>query len=156
MTSIQVSDIAVFMKYFLATDTFDFLNTIEANISTYCDFHIDGRQNKKYFDTDNVPTEEFATWGKLRPLCYDLIKGKTLPLKMSFLLLLPKSTSKKLLEGNGYMTNSDAVDLLINVRYENGQVNLITGSNTQTFLLDKSYDDIWDREFIKQISKYNF
>ena len=156
MLSVQVSDIAVFMKYFLSTDTFDFLNAIEVTVSTYCDFKIDGRHNVKYFDSDNVPESEFVTWGKIRPICHELIKGKTLPLKMAFVLSLPGDMTDKLLSENGYKYPQNSIDFLINVRYENGQVSLINASNLKTFIPDKSFETLWDTVFTKEISKYNF
>lgn len=156
MISVQVTDIAVFMKYFLSTDTFDFLKAVEITISTYCDFNISGRHNKKYFDNDLVPESEFTTWGKLRPICHELIKGKNLPLKMNFVLLLPADMTSRLLSENGSNLTSDQIDFLINVRYENNQVTLINGSNMKSFIPDKSYEEIWDNAFSKEISRYNF
>lgn len=144
------------MKYFLSTDTFDYLTAKEASISTFCDFNINGRLNKKYFDTDSVPEAEFSTWKELRPLCYELIKGKTLPVKMSFILMLPFEKTQKILEENGYGNISQSIDFLINIRYENGQVNLISATNAKTFIPDRSYEKIWDDLFSKEIARYNF
>lgn len=155
MQSVNVSDIAAFMKSFLSSTSFDYLNVVEVNISTFNNFHIDGKLNKDFFDSDNVPNESYSLWSSIRPVCYELIKGKTLPLKMQFVFKLPKEQTGKILEDNSISLSSDSVDFLINVRYENKEVTLISATCVNTFIMDKSYEEAWDRAFMALVSSFS-
>ena len=155
MQSVSVNNISSFMKLFLASLEFDEFSVIEISISTYSNFHIDGRLNKEYFDTEDKPESDYCGWKTLRPICFELIKGKILPLKMNFVLALPKSLTGKLLCENGISLSPDDVDFLVNIRYENNTLSLISATNTKSFSLDKSHEKAWDEAFEKGLSRYD-
>ena len=50
--------------------------------------------------------------------------------------------------------SSNASVLFINIIYENGVLNIITGSSVKSFTLDKSHDFIWD-EYVEEFIKNN-
>ena len=39
--------------------------------------------------------------------------------------------------------------LVVNIRFENGAVNIMTGTSYDSFVLDKSEEAIWDKAFTK-------
>ena len=69
------------MSKFLAGDAFDSFLLEQATISTYNTFTIDGRQNRDFYtleewEDQEIRPYEFTAWKKIRPVCFDLIKGK--------------------------------------------------------------------------------
>ena len=49
--------------------------------------------------------------------------------------------------------HSDALRaFVINIRFENGTVTIMTGTSYDSFVLDKSEEQIWDKSFVKFLS----
>ena len=86
MTAVEIKDVKGFMGKLLASDTFDDYLILEAVITKANTFTIDGRLNEEYLsDLENEgesPTGRLQTWGKVRTFCFELVKGKTLPVYM--------------------------------------------------------------------------
>ena len=89
------------MAKFLAGDDFDAFLLEQAVISTYNTFTIDGRDNRDFYSTEEWENKElrpyeFSTWKKVRPVCFDLIKGKHTPAAFHFVLHLIDRKSTRL------------------------------------------------------------
>ena len=68
-------------------ESFDNFLVLEAVVATATTVTIDGRLNQEFLDnsdSDQENTENakdrLQTWGRVRPVCFELIKGKKLPL----------------------------------------------------------------------------
>ena len=79
-------------------------------------------------------------------MVFSVIKGSKLPKSMKIVLAAPLTLTKSL--------SSNASVLFINIIYENGVLNIITGSSVKSFTLDKSHDFIWD-EYVEEFIKNN-
>lgn len=131
--------------YLLFSDTvFDDFLMIETEILTYNIFSIDGRIQKKYFDTDNIQElKEFSKWRDIKPICFNLIKGKRLPLSFKIVLKYPdidmglNDASRKILDNINY-------DFFINIKYEGKKLNFISSVSMKNFDMDKSIANEWD------------
>ena len=150
MKQLQISSMKQFMNHLLVADTFEPFLLEEAVIGTACTFHIDGHVNPEFFGGDEEPKEEdsyeFRPWGKVKGLCFDLIKGKRTPLFFRFVLHLMPARAAALLEQESCDVASDEVKaLVLNIRYDGTKATLTTGTALRTFHLSKMPDAIWDR-----------
>ena len=133
MTAFEIKDVKGFMGKLLASDTFDDYLILEAVITKANTFTIDGRLNEEYLsDLENEgesPTGRLQTWGKVRAFCFELIKGKTLPVYMK--VVLQKSREE--------------ADHYLNIVYDRKELKVVTGTSLRTFTLDKSLEREWDQ-----------
>ena len=96
----KIKDKKDFMGKLLTGDIFDSFLLKEALICGPVPFHIDGHINRAFFDEtdgDNsyASTYESIPWKDIRPVCFDLIKGKKTPTRFSFVLYVPISSLLK-------------------------------------------------------------
>lgn len=81
MESFNVKDVKRFMAKLLLHEDFDQYEVQEAEIVTDIVFKIDGHVQKSFYSEEEY--EELGCpllikWKKLRPICYEIIKGKGL------------------------------------------------------------------------------
>ena len=120
------------MSMLLSGDTFDTWEVIEAKADTFCEVRLSGKIKKDFFDTEERETlPEYAKWQDVKPLFYQAIKGKKLPLAFSVVLLLPNKEEQ---EGNRFL----------NIRYTKQGCVITTGYSQQTFSMDKTAEQAWD------------
>lgn len=160
MIALQIQDIKNFMSKLLLSQTFDHFLLVEGTITTYNTFRIDGRLHKSFFTDEEMEerglnTREFSLWKEVKPFCLELIKGKKTPLGFKFTFQLSKENTAKLLASSGitFIHPENVSGLLLNVRYENGALNVITATNLNLFTLEKSLEHAWDdmvKRFLKQ------
>ena len=160
MIALQIQDIKNFMSKLLLSPTFDNFLLVEGKITTFNSFRIDGRLHKDFFTADEaeektLDTREFSLWKEVKPFCLELIKGKKTPLGFQFTFQLSKDNTIKLLAGSGISSirSENISGLLLNIRYDNGALNVITATNLNLFTLDKSLEHAWDdmvKRFLKQ------
>ena len=160
MIALQIQDIKNFMSRLLLSQTFDTFLLVEGMITTYNGFRIDGRIHKDFFTEEEIEERglnqrEFSLWKEVKPFCLELIKGKKTPLGFKFTFQLSKENTAKLLSSSGITSiqPENVSGLLLNVRYENGALNVITATNLNLFTLEKSLEHAWDdmvKRFLKQ------
>ena len=160
MIALQIQDIKTFMSKLLLAQTFDNFLLVEGSITTYNTFRIDGRIHKSFFSDEEIEerglnAREFSLWKEIKPFCLDLIKGKKTPLGFKFTFQLSKENTSKLLVSSGITSIQleNISGLLLNVRYENGSLNVVTATNLNLFTLEKSLEHAWDdmvKRFLKQ------
>ena len=59
MLALKINDVKNFMNQLLIGDTFDSFSLVEASITTFSNFTIDGKIHKDFFDTDTVQNMNF-------------------------------------------------------------------------------------------------
>ncbi len=160
MIALQIQDIKIFMNKLLLAQTFDNFLLVEGNITTYNTFRIEGRVHKDFYTEDEIEEKglenrEFSLWKEVKPFCLELIKGKKTPLGFKFTFQLSKENTAKLLASAGItsLLPENVSGLLLNIRYDNGSLNVITATNLNLFTLDKSLEHAWDdmvKRFLKQ------
>jgi len=152
MISEQITEIKNFMKCLLSGDTFDRFLFVEADIRMNISWHIDGRVNPAFFDTDALPERDFIFWEQIRPAIYSIIKGKELPLSMKIILGLPSETTDYLLKKSGTgLEASDFEGMYLNILFGSNGLLLTTGVAGKTFLLDRTPEHAFDdsiRQFL--------
>ena len=160
MVALQIQDIKNFMSKLLLSQTFDHFLLIEGSITTFNTFRIDGRIHSDFFTEEEheerrLRDREFSLWKEVKPFCLELIKGKKTPLGFKFTFQLSKENTVKLLTSSGITSiqPENVSGLLLNIRYDNGALNVITATNLSLFTLDKTLERAWDdmvKRFLKQ------
>ncbi len=160
MIALQIQDIKNFMGKLLLSQTFDNFLLLEGSITTYNTFRIEGRIHKDFFSQEELEERglqhrEFSLWKDVKPFCLDLIKGKKTPLGFKFTFQLSKENTAKLLASSGITSiqPENISGLILNIRYDSGGLQVITGTNLNLFTLDKALEHAWDdmvKRFFKQ------
>ena len=153
MENYEIKDRKNFMNALLMTDTYDMFLLKEAVIKTANTYTIDGAENKEFYGSDaDIQTMEspyaYAPWQKMRPIIASLIKGRHTPISMHIVLYLNPELAANILESNG-----DAVDYLtLNIRFNEGILNLTTCVAYREFTMDKEADRLWDAYMAKKLA----
>lgn len=135
------------MSHLLLKDTFDSLSLIEGEITTYNKFTVDGHIHKDFYE--EAPDREYSLWSELRSYCLSIIKGKRTPLDFKFVLSLSREDFTGFLEQEGQdglpYRPEEIQGLYMNLRYDGTRLVCVTGTSMNTFTMDKSLDEAWDR-----------
>ena len=159
MIKIEIKEKKEFMQCFLNTKAFDSFLLKELKLTTYNTFTIDGRIHKNYYDTaqaKELETEDslsFSSWENMRPIVYDLIKGKRLPLQFHIVLYLSPSHAETLLKKENAPT--EAVEALAcNIQFSSNTLYVTTGVAYKSFTMDKTVENIWDETMEKFLNRF--
>lgn len=153
MIGIRITELKDFMGKLLKSECFDSFLLEGASISTAATYTIDGRINRNFYtheelqDTD-CPMHEFLAWKDIRPLCFDLIKGKRTPLAFKFVLNLMPEYMHSLLPDDTAVKSA-----VLTIKYDGSVITLVTGISYHTFVLDKSAEQLWDRSVERFLNK---
>ncbi|MBR6638098.1 MAG: hypothetical protein IKK96_04490 [Lachnospiraceae bacterium] len=87
-------------------------------------------------------------WEAIRPFCLQVIKGKKTPESFKIVLLLSEKDKCRLLESYEELTSAgyrpdNVHGLYMNLKYENGELYITTGTSVAFFTVDKSLENIW-------------
>ncbi|MBQ9886214.1 MAG: hypothetical protein IJM37_05090 [Lachnospiraceae bacterium] len=146
---VEIKDITshIFIK-----DTFDSFLLYEAEFVTGTSFSIDGALNKAFFDSDELELirDDFIRWADIKPICFNIIKGKKLPLSFKLTFKLSYANTERFIKQTGIQLTADELNgLFINLRYVNNKLTATTGTSTRNFTLDRSYEKAWDEMIFK-------
>lgn len=160
MLAIKITATKAFMNHLLVNDTFDNFLLEEGIVSTANTYRIDGHVNKDFFSMeerrDQPLSYDFSLWKDMKPLCFNLIKGKRTPLFFKFVLHLKPDLVGRLLAAGGCNLPAEQVKaLVLTVKYDGSQTVLTTGSAFHTFLMSKEPDQIWDKAILQFLSRHN-
>ncbi|MCI6858872.1 MAG: DUF5721 family protein [Eubacterium sp.] len=147
MLSMNISDTRSFMNHLLSQDTFDHFYLIEASIKMGVTYHIEGRLNKAFYDTDTEKklNRDFCYWKEIRSRIFDIIKGKRLPLSCKIILGLPSSSLSSLIEHSRCsFTPEDIEGAFLNILYDPQNLLVTTGISYRIFSPDKTLEYAFD------------
>lgn len=141
MLALKITDTKAFMTKLLAGDTFDTFLFSEGSVTTFTTFLIDGTWHPEYFGEG----DQVMTWRMIRPVLYNIIKGKHTPIHMRIVLKLADYNVEKLLKSSGLSLTKEQIDgLFLNLTYAKDEASITTGTSLRIFTLDKSLDRVWD------------
>ena len=157
MKALKVLEIKTFMSQLFLGEAFDLFLLYELEIQTANQYKINGRLNRKWYDNDELEALEgrgYSCWKEIRQFAFQIIKGNKSPQSMKIVFLLPKEKVNKVLEKSGARLLSEQVEgLFLNVKYENGELHLITGTSLKVFTMDKTLEQEWDEEILIFLKK---
>ncbi|HEX3077272.1 MAG TPA: DUF5721 family protein [Lachnospiraceae bacterium] len=156
MVALHIVDVKAFMNSLLIQNVFDNFLLSELEIATYNQFTINGVLNRSWFDDEEkeqLNGRTHSTWNEVKPIAFQLFKGKKVPSSFKIVLFLSPENTVKVIEKSGITIDSAAVSsLFLNIRYENGNLQLITGVSMKLFTMDKTLEHEWDsnmKQFLK-------
>ncbi len=146
MRAFTITDQKVFTRELFTGSLFDSFLLCEADFKTSYSLHIDGRICKEYFDTeDENPQEEFADWKSLRPIAYQIIRGKRLPVYFKLVLALSsENLSNTLSASKVSLTEQDVEGMYLNIHYKDGVIFCTSGIGLNIFTMDQTLASYWD------------
>ncbi len=155
----KIKDKKDFMGKLLAGECFDSFLLKEAVIYGFVPYQIDGHINKAFFsdnaeDASSFTAYEYAQWKDIRPVCFDLIKGRRTPTKFIFVLYLKPEAMTAIFDKAGISASESLVqNLILNIRFEQGEMTITTGVDYSGFTLEKQATQLWDTTFMKFLDK---
>jgi hypothetical protein len=151
MIALEIKTIKKFMNSLLVSQQFEHFLVEEAVITTFNTFNIDGHIVKEFFTNEELEElythqdVNFSSWKDIRPICFELIKGKKTPVSFKVVLLASNELIEKIAANPECGVAANLIrSLVINIRYDNGKVTCITGTSFTTFVMDKSVEKLWD------------
>lgn len=148
MKSFDIEDIKSYMNQLLIHEKFDSFYLYEARVKGALDYFIGGKLNIDYYDEEErleLEGTEYISWGKVKNIIYDLMKGKKLPINFKIILMFNRDNIDRLIEMNNLPVKSEDVGALFyNIHFEAGELNITTGTSLKIFTLDKRLEQLWD------------
>ncbi len=143
------------MQKLLLSDAFDHFLLCEGEICTFSTFSLNGQVNKKFFEEEAESlSENFILWANVKHICYEIIRGKRIPTKIKLVLALPKKNYEKIISDSGIALSPEIIGgLYLHILYEDNTVNIITGTTLNSFIMDKSLDNYWDKLLLSFFQK---
>ena len=156
MIAEKITDIKKFMSEFLIKNSFDDFLVNEITITTFNTYNINGYIKKDYYSKDEyeeLGSPTLSEWRTLKPLCYEIIKGKKTPHSFKIILSLSLTQIEQFIKTNNIDFPNDNIDgLFLNIKYENNELTLITGTSLTIFTLDKTLEKAFDKYISNFIS----
>ena len=158
MIALNLFEIKDFMNKLLCSETFDNFLLREVTIQSSVTWSLDGSLNTDFYSGEELETNglsglSFLPFGKIRPQCFDLIKGKRTPTYFKFVFLLsPANLCRTLEQTRSSFTPEDITGMFLNLKFQHGKLLLTTGISYRTFSADKSLEGEWD-QLVKRFLK---
>ena len=148
MLSIQIQDVKEFMNQLLRADLFHPFYLWEASIKTGVSYHVDGRLNEDFYNTDELealPQTDYISWAQIKPQIFSMIKGSKTPLSMKIILMLSNACTNQLLtKYNLPLSDENINGLFLNIYYDGTNLSCTTGVSYRTFTLDKRLETVFE------------
>ncbi len=150
MKAFYMKDQKHFMNQLLKSELFDHFLLAEATIHGAVSYQIDGHVNRDFYDADELAAitadgSEYLPFSYLRPVFFELIRGRHTPLYLKFVFLLsPSNAQKTILSSDTGLGPDDISGIFLNLTFRDGQMILTTGVSYRTFTTDHSFDIAWD------------
>lgn len=158
MISLNIPEVKPFMAKLLMNTTFDLFLLREMELETFTKFTINGQFNEAFFTKEELEERgdnKAVMWGELRQTVFSMIKGNKTPLSLKIVFQLPQAMCSELVHrSGGKLRLEDIGGLYLNLRFDKGELHIITGTAIKTFKLDKTLEQEWDAE-VKNILKTN-
>ena len=151
MKSFELTEQKDFMNRLLCSPLFDNFLLSEASIHSAVNYEINGHLNPGFYSEEELAEQQleglsFLPYGRLRPVFFELIRGKHAPSFMKFVLQLSPEHQKKTVSASGTsIPYTDITAVYLNIVYQNEMLRMTTGVSYRYFVLDKSFEREWER-----------
>lgn len=158
MISLNIPEVKAFMGKLLMNAAFDDFLLRELELSTFTNFIMNGQFNEAFFTKDELEERgenRAVLWSDVRQTVFSMIKGNKTPLSLKIVFQLPAGKCAQMVEkAGGKLRMEEIGGLYLNLRFEKGELHIISGTAIKTFTLDKTLEQEWDAE-VKSILKNN-
>ena len=151
MTALEIKITKNFMNALLVSEQFDTFLVEEVSITTFNTFQIDGHIVKDFYTNEEIEAAGgalpvFSSWKDIRPVCFQLIKGKKTPVSFRVILHASPALIEQIASQPDCGVDANLIrSLALNIRYDKGRVTCVTGTALTPIILDKSVDPLWDQ-----------
>ncbi len=153
MKAFEIKNTKEFMAKLLASEAFDDFLMLETKLTMATQYVLDGHMQKEFFDTEEwedkaVVPYSIVEWSKMRPTVFSLIKGTHTPVRFQIHMQVKPDKVQKMLQIDEQelpALNNLVSGFHVNIRYENGKVQIVTAVDYKTFTLDKSSEKEFDQ-----------
>ena len=151
MKAFQLTEQKEFMNLLLRSETFDNFLLSEASIHAAVRYEIDGHLTPGFYSSAELEENRLAglscmPYAKLRPVFYELIKGRHAPSYLKFVLMLSPSSLQNTIRASGTaILPDDILAAFLNILFQNGQLLLTAGVSYRIFMPDKSFEREWEK-----------
>ena len=157
MIALSIIDVKDFMNKLLIGEVFDRFFLVEASVTTFNTFTIDGRLQQDFFDTDTVAMHksnsiEYSLWRDVKPYCFSVIRGRRTPLNFRIVLQLSHKQTQQILNPSFPVGSVPDCRFCLNLQYRNDSLLCTTGVSYTSFCLDKRPEHLWDEIIRKFLS----
>lgn len=150
MISLKIAEVKPFMAKLLTNNVFDTFLLRELDIQTFTNFHITGQLNETFFSEEELKARngtKFILWSEVRGIALAMIRGNKTPLSFKVVFQLAEEASQRMLQDlSGKLRPEDVGGLYMNIRFEKGELYMVTGTAIKTFTLDKTLEQEWDTQ----------
>lgn len=163
MIALKITDIKNFMGRLLIKEDFDHFLAEKAEVMTSYEMSLSGRRNIEWYDSDVLQEMEqesmkdvvWMTWAEMKSVIYEFIKGKQTPSYMRLAFRLSEKQAEEFLVESGMKSlyQEQKPEFLFQIRYERGELVVVTGISFSQFVLDKSLERIWDESLESFLEK---
>lgn len=158
MIALNIPEVKQFMAKLLTMNTFDDFLLREMELQTFTNFKITGQLNEEFYTKEELEEKtetDFVQWNDVRNTVFSMIKGNKTPLSLKIVFQLPANSLEELvIRAGGKIQRNEVGGLYLNVRFDKGNLHIITGVAIKTFTLDKTLEQEWDAE-VKNILRAN-
>ena len=139
MLALKITDVKDFMNKLLIGEVFDRFSLVEASVTTFNTFTINGKLHYDFFDTDTKAafeenSTEYSLWHDVKPYCFSIIRGRRTPLNFRIVFELSHD---------------------LNIRYKNQSLLCTTGVSYTSFSPDKRLEHLWDDSMTVFLSSHH-
>lgn len=154
MVAFKIVDVKDFMNKLLIGEVFDNFLLVSFEISSFAKVTIDGFRNEAWYEDSESPGR-YLNWKEIRNKVSLLVKGDRIPLAMKAVFRLSETNTEKVTAKLG-INNAVEKDygLFFNLKFENNEVNIVTGVSVTDFLISKELGNLWDEDLIKFLKYY--
>ena len=159
MRSIEITNLKEFTSKLFTGTEFDEYLAPEVQISTAATFTIDGHLNEGFVGTEQIQLPEniegIVPRKKLRPVCFEIIKGKKVPQQFKIVFKMPAGFTQDFIKESGCLIGAESISgLYLNIHFKNGQLFCTTGISRSSFTMDRKLDLLWDDHMEEKLKIY--
>lgn len=153
MIVFKIVDVKDFMNKLLMGEVFNNFLLVSFEINNYVKITIDGERNKAWYQDEIMG--RYVSWREIKDRISSLIKGDRVPLSIKGVFRLSEENTDKMASKLGI---KGAVEqdygLFFTLKFEKGDINIVTGVSVTDFLMSKEIGNLWDEDLLKFLKYY--
>jgi len=153
MIAFKIVDVKDFMNKLLIGEVFDNFLLVSFEITNYAKITIDGVKNEVWYEEE--VSGRYVTWKEVRDKISSLLKGDRVPLGIKGVFRLSEENTDKTAAKLGIKDAAEKdYGLFFTLKFEKGEINIVTGVSVTDFLMSKQIGNLWDEDLLKFLKYY--
>lgn len=153
MIAFKIVDVKDFMNKLLIGEVFDNFLLVSFEITNYAKITIDGVKNEDWYEEE--ASGRYVAWKEVRDKISSLLKGDKVPLGIKGVFRLSEENTDKTAAKLGIKDAAEKdYGLFFTLKFEKGEINIVTGVSVTDFLMSKQIGNLWDEDLLKFLKYY--